>query len=150
LREKPIPAYLIKEWLIYAPMLTVNLVIFERLGRQVLLVKRKNEPEKGKWFTPGGIIHNRKTLAEQIYAIMEEEAGINGYILGLVCFNEEHHKKGYGKEDIKLVTLVFKIAATNVNVKTNDEHLDIQWFSTTHLPVDLNENVRKWIYLAQK
>jgi len=150
LREKPIPADLISKWLEYAPLVTVNLVILERLSGKVLLVKRKNEPEAGKWFTPGGIIHNRELLTDQIYSILEEETGIEGYITALVCFTEEHHPSGYGAENIKLITIVFKIAATNEYMKTNDEHSDIRWFSITELPRDLNENVLRWIQLAQR
>ena len=127
MREKNIPKELISEWLKYAPMLTCNIVIEDR--GWVLLVKRNDEPEKNKWFTPGGIITKTDDIDEQVKDIVNDECGI-AVILKRTGFMEEYHKTGYGSDDIRLCTLLYRATMTgNKQIpKTNEDHCDIRWF----------------------
>ena len=44
---------------------------------QILLGKRRNEPLKGIWFTPGGRIHKNETWQDVLLRITEVELGLN-------------------------------------------------------------------------
>jgi len=140
MRDKPIPFELMGEWLKYAPMLTCNIVIEE--DGYVLLVKRKNDPEKDKWFTPGGIlVKSEWGVDKQARMIAEDEVGITLEIESSPSVvYDEHHPKGYNAYDVHLVTLVFY---ANPNPprqipKTNEDHDEVQWFK-------LSKNAPWWI-----
>ena len=45
---------------------------------QILLGKRRNEPLKGRWFTPGGRIHKNETWQDALLRIAEVELGLSG------------------------------------------------------------------------
>tara|TARA_B110001452_G_C14948044_1_gene331592 strand:- start:70 stop:408 length:339 start_codon:yes stop_codon:yes gene_type:complete len=44
---------------------------------QILLGKRRNEPLKGRWFTPGGRIHRNETWQDVLLRIAEVELGLS-------------------------------------------------------------------------
>lgn len=62
-----------------APILTVDLVIFQIINNElcVLLIKRPNEPFKNMWALPGGYSPKGETTLESLKRIMENKAGIN-------------------------------------------------------------------------
>lgn len=142
-REKPISPELIQKWLKVAPMPTTNIIVMK--DAYVLLVKRRNPPEKGKWFTPGGILVKGVNVAFQALEILHDETGIKADNLALLLVDDEFFSEGYGTRDVHLVTVVYKHSAETSAVKTNVEHTDIKWFPITSLPHDLHPNVRKWI-----
>lgn len=58
-------------------------------GMQVLLIKRDEYPEKGKWAIPGGFVSNNESLEEGALRKLKEETGIeNVYIEQLYSFGE--------------------------------------------------------------
>lgn len=146
MRERPITPQLMREWLAVAPMPTVNIVVMK--GAYVLLLKRKNSPEKDKWFTPGGILTKGKEAMFQALEILYDETRIEAQNLTLLLVDDEFYSEGYGTRDVHLVTVVYKHEAESTDVTTNDEHHEYGWFPVTALPQKLHQNVRKWILEA--
>ena len=52
--------------------------------REVLLVKRKNEPHKGMWCLPIGFAELDETIVQAAQRELKEETGIEGQILRLL------------------------------------------------------------------
>ena len=127
-------------------MPTVNIVVMK--GAYVLLVKRKNPPEKGKWFTPGGILTKGKDTVFQALEILYDETRIEAHSLSLLLVDDEFYADGYGTRDVHLITVVYKHIAESTSVSTNEEHSEFGWFPVTALPQNLHPNVRKWILEA--
>lgn len=65
-----------------APIVGVGGVIFK--DSSVLLVKRDQEPGKGQWSLPGGVVELGETLTDALKREMLEEVSINIELGGLV------------------------------------------------------------------
>lgn len=57
------------------PRLAASAVITDARGR-VLLIQRGNEPSKGKWSVPGGLVEPGETLVEAARREAHEETGL--------------------------------------------------------------------------
>lgn len=57
---------------------TVDAVVFRKsnVGNELLLIKRKNEPFKGKWALPGGFVDEGEDLAVAAKRELQEETGL--------------------------------------------------------------------------
>ena len=60
------------------PAVTVDLVVVRdgEFGSEVLLIKRKSEPYKGKWAIPGGFVDEDEALEKAAARELEEETGL--------------------------------------------------------------------------
>jgi colanic acid biosynthesis protein WcaH len=58
----------------HTPLVSFDVIIKDRDGN-VLVGLRTNEPAKGKYFVPGGIIRKNETLADAFARILETEIG---------------------------------------------------------------------------
>ena len=56
------------------PLVSIDLCLI--CNGQILLGKRRNEPLKGIWFTPGGRIHKNETWQDALLRIAEAELGL--------------------------------------------------------------------------
>jgi len=56
------------------PLVSIDLCLI--CNSQVLLGKRRNEPLKGRWFTPGGRIHKNETWRHTLARIVKAELGL--------------------------------------------------------------------------
>ena len=56
------------------PVVGVGAVIIDRY--RILLEKRKNEPSKGKWSVPGGLVELGESVEEAVVREVQEETGL--------------------------------------------------------------------------
>lgn len=56
------------------PVVGVGAIIVE--GNKILLEKRKNEPSKGKWSIPGGLLELGESAEEAVIREVQEETGL--------------------------------------------------------------------------
>lgn len=59
------------------PVLTVDIVIFNKDKDKVLLFKRNNNPLKGVYYTPGGRVNKNEPLNNAVIRKGKEELGLN-------------------------------------------------------------------------
>src|SRR5438034_4967049 len=62
-----------------APLLSIDLII-RNPDQYVLLGLRTNEPAKGKWFVPGGVVRKYERLADAFARIVKAEIGLEASI----------------------------------------------------------------------
>ncbi len=98
-------------------------------AREVLLVRRGNEPKKGMWCLPIGFAELHETIAEAALRELREEAGITGQILNLLDASSTPSDY-YG--DLLVVT--FEIAKTGGSERPGDDAADVAYFSLDRLP----------------
>ncbi|MBN2478497.1 NUDIX hydrolase [Candidatus Micrarchaeota archaeon] len=97
---------------------------------RILLIKRKNEPFKGMWALPGGLIEDNETLGECVKREIMEETGL--------AVEAERLTGIYSKPDRdprKVITVVFICRITGGNEKAGDDAKELKWFSLGKLPV---------------
>ena len=59
------------------PVVGVGAVILD--GDKILLEKRKNEPSKGKWSVPGGLVELGESVEQAVIREVKEETGLEVY-----------------------------------------------------------------------
>ncbi len=97
--------------------------------REVLLIKRKYEPEKGKWCLPTGFAELNETIAEATLRELEEETGVKGEISRLLSTTSDH-KEHYG--DLLIVS--FEVKRIGGKEEAKDDADEIRYFSIGKLP----------------
>ncbi|MGD2201192.1 MAG: NUDIX domain-containing protein, partial [Candidatus Bathyarchaeota archaeon] len=101
------------------------LAVYE--GR-LLLMKRRNEPGRGLWFTPGGQIRYGETLEQTVLRELTEETGLTPLKIemkGTMC---------HIWPDTHYVTSFFRVEVDGDDVEIDDEHSEYRWVSK--LPED--------------
>lgn len=104
------------------PRLTVDILIKDYRG--ILLIKRKVNPETGKWQTPGGRVFFGERLEHAVKRIVKEETGLKIKIqefLGVF----EIPKKYTQTHDVTLIYLGKPIGG---KVKVNFQASEIKFF----------------------
>jgi len=119
------------------PMVTVDAAVFRYTagGAELLLIKRKNEPYKGKWAIPGGFVDMDEELEDAVVRELAEETGLTGVPL------EQMHTFGTIGRDPRgrQITIVFMGIANEqqAEVKAGDDAAEAKWFDIKDLPDDM-------------
>ena len=119
------------------PMVTVDAVVFAffKGKAKVLLIKRGNEPFKGKWALPGGFVGIDEELEVAAERELAEETGLVNVPL------EQLHTFGRCGRDPRgrQVTIAFMgIAREGLDrIKAGDDAAEVRWFDIEKLPKDM-------------
>jgi colanic acid biosynthesis protein WcaH len=101
------------------PLPCVDLLIIFK-GR-LLLMKRKNNPGKGLWFTPGGRIYRHESLESAVRRVLKEETGLDAHSIYQIGAMSHYWPK------VHTVTIFYKINVSSDKLIMNDEHDDYRW-----------------------
>ena len=114
---KNIPTALYKQINRYLPIACVDLVITD--GKSFLLVKRRNRPQRGKWWLPGGRILKNETLVSAVKRKVREETGLRARSIKELgtyeFFSAESEFLGIGRHNIA-VSFIVKVAPGRVRL----------------------------------
>jgi ADP-ribose pyrophosphatase YjhB (NUDIX family) len=100
---------------------------------EVLLVKRKFEPEMGKWDLPGGFIEFDETLEQSVIREAKEELGVDIYDLEYLCSAVDF----YDFEGIKYHTIGFSFTAKadpKAEINPQDDVSEFRYFNFKDIP----------------
>ena len=123
------------------PLVSIDLVIRNIAGR-ILVGCRTNEPAKGSYFVPGGVVRKNEHLDAAFARILLAETGIvglrsNGRFLGVfehIYDSNRREEEGYGTH---YVVLAYEIAAPQDAAPEPDEqHSELRWMSREELTND--------------
>jgi len=76
------------------PLVGVGAVIFR--GEEILLVLRGQEPARGSWSLPGGLVELGETLEEALRRELAEEVGITVEVLGITAVLDRIYRDPQG------------------------------------------------------
>jgi len=118
----------------YAPLVSIDLIIRDIKGN-VLLGLRTNEPAKGTFFVPGGVIRKNERIREAFTRILNAETGIKASFdeARLVGAFEHFYKTNrFGHPDYgtHYVVLAYEVSLKVQQAVVNDsQHSTLQWMS---------------------
>lgn len=115
--------------------MSVDIVVFgEEDGslNSVLLIKRKNDPFKGKWALPGGFVDAHETLEQAAIRELEEETGLAINKLEQVGVFDDP-KRDPRKRVISIAHYVM-VRKNDYDPKGADDAEEAKWFKLSELP----------------
>ncbi|MBW1991446.1 MAG: NUDIX hydrolase [Deltaproteobacteria bacterium] len=87
------------------PLVGVGAVIFR--GEEVLLVRRGQEPAKGVWSLPGGLVEVGESLEAALLREVREETGLSVAILGITAVLDRIYRDPDGRIPYHYVLIDF-------------------------------------------
>ncbi|MFD2602832.1 NUDIX domain-containing protein [Flavobacterium suzhouense] len=112
---------------------TVDAVVFRKsnAGNELLLIKRKNEPFKGKWALPGGFVDEGEDLAVAAKRELLEETGlVVGSLEQLGAFG----KPGRDPRSHTVSIAYSGFAEADAQAVGADDADEAEWFAVSALP----------------
>jgi colanic acid biosynthesis protein WcaH len=135
-----------------APLVAIDTIIRDP-DRCVLVGLRTNEPAKGKWFVPGGVVRKSERLADAFARIVKTEIGLEASIGGAKFIGVYEHlydtnlfgQEGYGTH---YVVLAYEL---NLNhrppIVSDRQHSDFCWMTPAELisSPDVHHNTQAYV-----
>jgi len=109
-------------------MLTVDGVILK--DDAVLLIKRKNEPFKGRWALPGGFVEYGERVEDSVIREIFEETGLRTKVNKLVGVYSNPGRDPRGH----VVSIVFLLDVVDGDLKGGDDASEARFFKLDRLP----------------
>ena len=152
----PSPAYLphaaLRDVVRLAPLVAIDLIIRNPRG-EILLGLRNNEPARGCYFVPGGMILKNERLTDAFARILKRETDLTAAMadarfLGVYehfYANNRFGEPGYGTHYVVL-GYELKIAA-GAAFKADDQHRELRWWTEAELLAspDVHRNAKAYL-----
>ncbi len=135
----------------HANLISIDLIIEDGDGR-VLVGLRTNEPARGSWFVPGGVIRKGETRPQAFARIIARETGLDvpfeaAAFMGVY----EHHYASNTFEDPGFGTdyyvLGYRLSLPQgAEISGDDQHSRFQWLTPSELLAapDVHENTKAY------
>lgn len=111
-----------------SPRLTADGAILK--NKKILLIKRKNEPFKGKWALPGGFVEYGEKVEDAVVREVYEETGLKTKIRDIVGIYSDPNRDPRGHT----VTVVYFLDIQSGELKSSDDASDAKFFDLKDLP----------------
>lgn len=113
----------------YPPRPLVGAGAVVHRGVRVLLVKRKNSPNRGKWALPGGLVELGETTRSAAVREVLEETGLKVGIQGLLDVQTDIHLDGASRLEYHYVLVDYLAKPVGGRLRLNSESSASGWFT---------------------
>jgi len=134
-----------------APLVAIDLIVRDP-ERRVLVGLRTNEPAKGRWFVPGGVVRKCERLTDAFARIVKAEIGLetsigNAKFIGVyehLYDNNVFGEEGFGTH---YVVLAHELNLdTRPPIVSDQQHIGFRWMMPAELisSPDVHHNTRAY------
>ena len=111
-----------------SPSITADGILIK--NQQILLVKRKNQPFKGKWALPGGFVEYGEKTEDTVIREVLEETGLKTKInqLAAVYSDPDRDPRGH------TITVAYILDIIGGELVAGDDASDVKFFNVKELP----------------
>ena len=113
------------------PVVSVGAVVLD--GDRVLLVKRGQEPLKGRWSLPGGVVELGESLVEALVREVQEETGLVIEVGALVEALDRVERTSDGRVAYHYVILDFLCRPRSGEPRQGSDADEVCWAATSSL-----------------
>ena len=97
---------------------------------KVLIIKRGNEPDRGKWALPGGLLDWDEDAEEAVLREFSEETGLSGRVGKFLGVYSDPRR-----DTLQGVTVVYEVLITGGVLRSGDDARDAKWVAFNKLPL---------------
>lgn len=97
---------------------------------KIVLIRRMNDPFKGYYALPGGIVEYGERVEDAVLREVEEETGLKGKIHGLVGVYSDPNRDPRGH----FVSVCFVVLPAGGELKAGSDAKEVALFSPNNLP----------------
>ncbi|NHV45767.1 MAG: NUDIX hydrolase [Candidatus Verstraetearchaeota archaeon] len=131
------------------PLIGAGILVIE--NGKVLLIKRGNEPNKGLWSIPGGLVKLGESPEEAAIREFKEETGLNAIIEKLLGIFNIIIKDNEGKIKYHYIVVDYLGKVIGGELKPGSDVLDAKWFDINELKnIQISSTVIKAIEKIEK
>ncbi len=94
---------------------------------KILLEKRGNEPAKGQWTIPGGVVEVGESLEEAVLRETSEETGMEAENPKLIDVVDQVHRDLEGKIEYHYVIIDYVVRIKSGEPKPSSDAADLKW-----------------------
>jgi len=130
------------------PMVGAGALIHK--GQKVLLVKRRYEPNKGRWALPGGMVELGEPVEDAVRREVKEEVGLDVRLERLLDVLDDVHRDAGGRIKYHYILVDYLASPQTGRVHLNSESTGYRWFDPLEVPgINASENTKRvvWRYL---
>ncbi len=102
-----------------------------RKGTKYLLIKRAEEPDKGLWSVPGGLVEVGEKSAEAAVREAKEETGLDVELKETLGVVDKIVKDDSGKVKYHFIIIDYLAESTGGEMHHHDDALDAKWVDLT-------------------
>jgi ADP-ribose pyrophosphatase YjhB (NUDIX family) len=123
------------------PLIGVGAII-HRNGK-ILLIRRRFEPNKGRWAFPGGLVEIGERLEDAAVREVKEELGLHIKLEGLVSVTSEIIRDKDSEVKFHYVLVDYLARAVDDKITINKESYSYRWFDPEAiLNLNASENTK--------
>ncbi len=115
----------------YQNAVPCNAVVIENDKGEILLVKRKFDPQKNKWDWPGGFLNGGENFEHSVIREIKEELGVEIMINRLVGVYTDSYE--YQHIDFPILCVAVFAKITRGEIKVSDDVSEYQYFPPTEI-----------------
>jgi len=97
---------------------------------KILLIKRRNEPFKGKWALPGGYVEYGEKVEDTVVREVLEETGLKTKIIDLIGVYSDPNRDPRGHN----ITVAYSLGIVGGELSSGDDAADAKFFDLDDLP----------------
>ena len=135
------------------PAVTVDMILFAYQNNQltVLLIRRRNDPFKGKWALPGGFVGETEDLRDAVVRELKEETNVeNVYLEQLYTFGQPERDPRTRVITVAYFALLSVDEVAQQHVQSGDDAGEARWWNIYALPELAFDHERILDYALQR